>query len=142
MSDTLLNNSDLAGIYSLPPMRRDAIEKSARRLHFKQRHLEIAPGQMAGAVLEQLGKTLHFPAWYGANFDALHDCLTDPECLPGKGHILTISGSNNLRTSDPDGFAILLDVFTAAADERRATAAPLWVLLDTPAPGIATLPAT
>lgn len=142
MSDTLLSNAQLAGIYFLPHVRRSTIEKSARQLHFKHRHLEIAPGQMAGAILEQLGKLLHFPTWYGANFDALHDCLTDPECLPGQGHILTISGSNDLHTSDPEGFAILLDVFAAAADERRATATPLWILLDTPVTGIPTLPTT
>lgn len=142
MSDTLLSNSDLAGIYSLPPARRGEIERSARQLHFKNAHLEIAPGQMTDVVLDQLGKVLHFPAWYGANFDALHDCLTDPECLPGKGHVLMVAGGNDLRTSDPEGFAILLEVFAAAADERRATSSPLWVLLDTPAPGIDTLPAT
>ena len=142
MSDTLLSNSDLAGVYSLPPTRRGEIERSARQLHLKQAHLEIAPGQMADAVLDQLGRVLHFPAWYGANFDALHDCLTDPECLPGKGRVLIISGGNDLRTCDPEGFAILLEVFAAAADERRTTGSPLWVLLDTPAHGIDTFPAT
>lgn len=141
MSEQLFNSAERAGIYYLAATRRYMIEKAARPPGFHIWHLEIAPGQMAGAVLEQIGKILRFPEWYGANFDALHDCLTDPQCLPGNGHILTIAGSDNLRTSDPEGFATLLDVFRAAADELRQTGVPLWILLDRTAPGVRSLPA-
>ena len=141
MSDQLLSKSEQAGIYYLAATRRTMIENAARQLRFRHWHLEIAPGQMAGAVLEQIGKVLHFPEWYGANFDALHDCLTDPECLPGTGHILTISGCNGLRSRDPEGFATLLEVFKAATDDLRQAGVPLWILLDKPLPGIHSLPA-
>ncbi len=141
MSEQLLSNTEQAGIYYLAANRRNMAEQAARQLRFHHWHLEIAPGEMAAAALEQIGKTLHFPDWYGANFDALHDCLTDPQCLPGNGHILTIAGSDNLRTSDPEGFATLLDVFGAAADELRQTGVPLWILLDRAAPGVRSLPA-
>ena len=141
MSEKFLSKSDQSGVYYLPASRRGAIEKAARQLHFRHWHLEIAPGEKAGAVLEQIGKVLHFPEWYGTNFDALHDCLTDPESLPGTGHILTINGSDNLRASDPEGYATLLEVFTTAADDLRQTGISLWILLDNPAPGIRSLPA-
>ena len=141
MSDQLLSKSEQAGIYYLAAARRNMIENAARQLQFRHWHLEIPPGQMAGAVLEQIGKVLHFPEWYGANFDALHDCLTDAECLPGTGHILTISGCNGLRSSDPEGFATLLEVFKAATDDLRQAGVPLWILLDKPLPGIHSLPA-
>ena len=53
-----------------------------------------------GALLKQLGEALNFPDWYGANFDALHDCLTDPDCLPG-GHdpdLRSRPGENEIGT--------------------------------------------
>ena len=31
----------------------------------------------ADAVYDYLQKELRFPAWFGRNLDALHDCLTD-----------------------------------------------------------------
>ena len=31
----------------------------------------------ADAVYDYLTKELSFPAWFGRNLDALHDCLTD-----------------------------------------------------------------
>ena len=83
---------------------------------------------------------MNFPDWYGVNFDALVDCLTEPECLPGKGQVLVVDGAATLRQGDPRAFATLLEVLRAAAGGRRAAGAPLWILLDTHAPGIHSLP--
>lgn len=141
MSEKLLANAELAGVYRFPATRRDAIGRSARHNHLRLWHVAIAPGQKSGAVLEAIGQALHFPEWYGANFDALRDCLTDPEVMPGTGHLLIISGGNNLRASDPQGFATLLEVLTTSADERRQAGTPLWILFDEPLAGVAPLPA-
>lgn len=139
MGDKLLGNPERAGVYHLPATRRSAVELAARKLHYKYHHLEIHRGMDIDAILARIGEVLHFPDWYGANFDALNDCLTDPEYLPGKGHILTIDGCEQMLASDPVGYATLLEVFTAAIDDLGKTGVPLWVLLDQPAQGIRTL---
>lgn len=141
MSEKLLSNAQRAGIYYLPANRRTAVEGTAEKLHFARPHVEITPAMNIAAVLAGIGKALQFPDWYGANFDALHDCLTDPGCLPGKGHVITVSGCEHLLTSAPDEFATLLEVLTAAIDELRETNVPLWVLLDKPILDIPPLPA-
>ena len=139
MGGTLLSNPERAGVYHLPATCHSAVELAARKLHYSHHHLKIHRGMSIDTVLARIGEALHFPDWYGANFDALNDCLTDPECLPGKGHILTIDGCEHLLASDPDGCATLLEVFAAVIDDLRKTGIPLWVLLDKPAPGIRTL---
>ena len=35
----------------------------------------LSPAQLHGKI----GEALAFPSWYGANLDALYDCLTDLE---------------------------------------------------------------
>jgi hypothetical protein len=139
MGDTLLSTPERAGVYHLPPVKRRAIELAARKRHYSCHHLDIHQGMDIEAVLARIGEVLHFPDWYGANFDALNDCLTDPECLPGKGHILTIDGCEQMLASDPIGYATLLEVFVAAIEDLRKIGTPLWILLDKPAPGIRTL---
>ncbi len=140
MNEHFFSDPARAGVYYLAATRRGMADKPAWPPGFRHWHLEIARGQTTAAVLEQIGKTLRLPEWYGANFDALHDCLSDPQCLPGKGHVLSIAGSDNLRAGDPDGFATLLEVFQAAADALREANIPLWILLDAKAPGIRPLP--
>lgn len=141
MSEKLLANAQRAGVYHVPASMRDAVGLAAKRGRLRQWHMAIAPGQKSGSVLHEIGKTLQFPEWYGANFDALRDCLTDPEIMPGTGHLLSISGGDHLRAADPAGFATLLEVLETAADERRQAGKPLWILFDEPVTGIRPLPA-
>ena len=39
--------------------------------------LEVSACETAEDLHRALAEGLHFPAWYGGNLDALHDCLTD-----------------------------------------------------------------
>ena len=39
--------------------------------------LDVSACKSAEELHRALADGLHFPAWYGGNLDALHDCLTD-----------------------------------------------------------------
>lgn len=140
MSETLLKNAAASGVYYLPPSRRTGLEMAASRLRFNLLSAEIAGHPSPEAMLRQLGSALQLPIWYGANFDALYDCLTDPDWQPAKGHVLQLQGMGALRTADPDVFTTLIEVLQAAAEARRDMDAPFWILIDAPARGIPTLP--
>lgn len=140
MTDKLLKKADRAGLYHLPPLRREAIEASARKYHFPVLHADVSAHQTMETTLRLLGNALQFPIWFGANLDALFDCLTDPDWLPAKGHVVILSGIDSVRIADPEDFATLIEVLQAASESRREAGSPLWILIDTPARGIATLP--
>ena len=140
MSEKFLGKADKAAVYYLPASRRNAIDATARKLQLRPIPVDLSRAASAGEALRRIGEALNFPDWYGANFDALIDCLTDPECLPGKGHVLFVDGAATLRQGDPRAFATLLEVLQAAAGERRAAGSPLWILLDTEAPSVNSLP--
>ena len=140
MSEKFIRKADQAGIYYLPASRRTAAEAAAEKAHLRPTLVKISRGMHSAALLKQLGEALNFPDWYGANFDALHDCLTDPDFVPGKGLVLFLTGTASLHKGDPDGFATLIEVFQAVAGELGQRGVPFWVMLDSPATGIATLP--
>ena len=140
MGDHVFSNIDSSGVYSIAPDRRTAAESAAAKEHLDLLQANIPPQASKDQALAQLGTDLSFPAWYGANFDALFDCLTDPDWSPAKGHVILITGMGELRSSDLEAFTTLIDVFQAAAEARQAANCPLWILLDSPARGIAALP--
>ena len=140
MSEKFIRKADRAGIYYLPANRRAATEAAAEKAHLRPTPVKISRGMHSAALLKQLGEALNFPDWYGANFDALHDCLTDPDWASGKGIALFLTGTGSLHKSDPDGLATLIEVFQAAVGELGRSGTPLWVLLDSPATGIPPLP--
>jgi RNAse (barnase) inhibitor barstar len=68
------------------------------------------------SVLVAIGRALEFPAWFGANLDALYDSLTDmPERLPAPGYVIVLDGLK--QGQDNDDNAAILDVFRDAAEE-------------------------
>lgn len=140
MSENLLKNTQAAGVYHLSPSRQPALEASAGRARFCLLKADIATHASVEEALRQLGSALQFPIWYGANFDALFDCLTDPDWQPAKGHVLLINGMARLRTTDPDDFATLIEVFQAVVEAWRDKEAPFWIVIDAPARGVPPFP--
>ncbi|MBS1190711.1 MAG: hypothetical protein H6R10_2503 [Rhodocyclaceae bacterium] len=140
MTASLFHDASRAGVFHLPTQRRNAIEKAAGAVRMKLSRVVISHSTDSEGVLRQLGLALAFPDWYGANLDALHDCLTDPDWQPASGQILLIEGLQDLRSADPEGFSALVEVFQSAAEIDRDAGRPLWVLLDTPAADLPLLP--
>lgn len=139
MSDNLLETASESGVFHLAAAQQSTIEAAAHQADFCVLKADIAWPASTQDVLHQLGSALDFPSWYGANFDALYDCLTDPDWHPAKGHVLFINGITRLRAPHPVDFATLIEVLQAAAEDRRKTHVPFWILIDAPARGIPTL---
>lgn len=59
-----------------------------------------------------IARALEFPRWFGGNWDALEDCLTDLSWLNSEGQVLLIEGAAALSKDD---YGILVDILSAAA---------------------------
>ena len=128
------------GVYHLPAERRAEFESLAQGAHQKIEPIDLARHSTLAGALKKIGTILNFPAWYGANLDALFDCLTDPECLASRGSVISISGSQRLAGAQPEAFSTLLDVLQSAAETLRDDGTLFWVLVDTPNPALSALP--
>ena len=60
---------------------------------------------------------LQFRSYFGRNWDALDECITDLEWLPGKAYILFVSYANDALGGQDRAFNILLSVIENAAQE-------------------------
>lgn len=140
MSASLFADAARAGLYHLPPGRRHDLAARAAEARQKLLDADVGHCETLRETLQAFGQFFAFPAWYGANFDALRDCLTDPDWHPKQGVLLHIAGLDKLRRCDPEALSTLIDVLRTAAAERSASQAPLWILLTSPARGVADLP--
>src|SRR5918996_5114712 len=62
-------------------------------------------------LMHQIAAALGFPDWFGENWDALEDCLTDLSWRQAQGHVLVFEGFQFLRA---DAVGTLIDVLAAA----------------------------
>lgn len=80
--------------------------------------------------LDLCAETFAFPDWFGRDWDALGDCLTDLTWqVHGAGHLVVYAGWQALAESDEDAFEVALDVFEEAIDLWRDSDTPMTVLL-------------
>jgi hypothetical protein len=140
ISNDFLPDGERAGLYYLPTERWENLGQQARRHGFHFLTADLSACRTTAEALGELGRAFVFPAWYGANFDALLDCLADPDWLTAPGQILLISGFASLRRSIGEDLSTLQEVLAAAAEERKTSAKPLWIVIDSPARGIPPCP--
>lgn len=137
----LLIRADLAGIYHLPPGGREALEAATQAVGYAWLPVHLGQTSDAEQLLQTLGSELALPEWYGANLDALYDCLTDATgWRQATGYVLLVDGCDALQTEDEDAFAQLLAVFEASIDYWREQGIAFWVMFDLRSNGLAMLP--
>ncbi|MFB7591782.1 barstar family protein [Streptomyces sp. NPDC056169] len=76
--------------------------------------LDLAGVTDKAALMDRCAVVLELPAWFGRNWDALADCLTDlPEPVA-----LVVTGWQGYATVRPHEWRTAQDVFATAVDER------------------------
>ena len=135
MTQHAKHNSLASGLFHFLPVDRTRIEEITLRHGSRLLPVELGNAASREQVLHRLGQKLAFPAWYGANFDALHDCLSDDAWRGKHGSIVLLCGLMRLQQTDPDSYATLLEVLASAA-QAHGNAHSLSLLLDHPAPGV------
>ena len=105
-----LSDASRSGVYRAP--RTDDVLDAARGSALRVARVDLAGAAGKEALLERIARALEFPPWFGGNWDALEDCLTDLSWSGAAGHVLLIEGAGAVPG---DERGILADVLAAAA---------------------------
>jgi Barstar (barnase inhibitor) len=79
-------------------------------------------------LLKNIAAALQFPGWFGQNWDALEDSLTDLSWLGAGGHVLLFE---NPRPGDDLG--VLMDVLRSSAEWWAGRGKPFFAVFIDPA---------
>jgi hypothetical protein len=87
------------------------------------------PAPAKAALLRTMAKQLDFPDWFGENWDALEDCLTDLSWHEAAGYVLLLEQFHTLGSGD---LATLTDVLSSAAAFWAAQGKPFFAVFVDP----------
>ena len=127
-----LTDAARSGVYRA--LRSDEIVDAARGTHLDLARTDLGGAPHKEALLERLAMALGFPAWFGGNWDALEDCLTDLSWRAGAGHVVLLEGHGELPA---DELGVLLDVLAAAADYWAGRGRPFFAVFIDPGHALA-----
>ncbi len=136
---TLLSRAERAGIYHMPFAADLALEEAAESLEYPMHRVDLTQVTDKEGFLDAIGKALNFPDWFGHNWDALADCLTDLSWMAADGYVIILDHADAFAAANPTDFATALSILQDAADTWRDEGVPLWTLVGTGSDGIAWL---
>lgn len=133
---TSLGSLPAQAVLPLGARRIDALRRAADRAGQRWLHADCGSARDKAGTMAALAEGFGLPDWFGANLDALYDCLTDLSPGPDAarpGLVLVVE-----RLPGPPGLAdddreALLDTFRDAADrfgERGVAFRVFWSLSD------------
>jgi len=114
-------------------------ELSAADLQALQAQLALAgfyiceiDGQAASdemALVIAIGQAFQFPGYFGRNWNAVDECITDLSWLKANGYVCLLRSATTLSKANQQGYPVLLDVFQTAADTWRQHGIPFKLML-------------
>lgn len=133
-SDDNFNLLDTArnGVYFVGDADLDPINDAAVAAVLYVARIELAGCGDKDELLTRLAAALHFPAWFGQNWDALDDCLRDLSWLPAAGYVLLFGHAADLRAAAEGDFETLLDILADITAEAASAHLPWHAFLALP----------
>ncbi|HET7931220.1 MAG TPA: barstar family protein [Rhodanobacteraceae bacterium] len=111
----------------------DVLDDAAHAEGHLVRRVNLAGCAEKPDLLRRVANALEFPASFGANWDALADCLADLEWLPkAGGYAWLFDHAGDLRDASETDFDVLCDILEGACVHWRERATPCFAFLAMP----------
>lgn len=136
----ILSDVARAGVYHTPRHGMVDLLAAAEAAGYACYRVDLGQVKDRDGLFQRVATALEFPGWFGHNWDALQDCLTDMSWQPAEGRVVILERCDAFRADHGEDFTTTLQIFSAAADYWREENAPFWTLVDMHADGIAYLP--
>ncbi len=119
-----------SGVYRLAddaPIKE--LEKLAKQYKYAFFLLDGAGIEDKERFLNRAATVLRFPDYFGNNWDAFEDCLTDMSWHETEGFLILYNHFEVFADHAPDQFKIALEILRDSADYWRDQRKPLFVFL-------------
>jgi len=118
-----------SGVYQLI-RQPEQIEQAAKQAGLTMFRIDFTHVKGKKDLLDQVAKALQFPAWFGSNWDALNDSLTDLDWLGVKaGYVIVFENIEHFARSHAQDFHVVTEILRAASEYWKNENRPFWVFL-------------
>ena len=81
------------------------------------------------SFLQKMAEVMQFPDYFGYNWDALEECITDLDWYPAARYILIYDYPESFAKAEPKQWKIAYDILRSAVEYWQGMDTPLEVLL-------------
>lgn len=125
----LLRNRELASVYSSDEDSARALFHAGAHAGFNVYRIDLGRARDAEDIHRIFAKALHFPEWFGENWDALVDCVTDMSWNEADGYLIILQSIGALAASAPQALDTLISILHDASETWKQQRVAFWVLV-------------
>ena len=109
------SNRCQSGVYLIDAAEREQVLRhGAFPAEFAIAVLDGTDAATRSGFFQAIACALDFPDYFGRNWDAVYDCLTDFNWLPAAGYVLVLDGFDQFATNEAKQWNIALKVLRDA----------------------------
>ncbi len=128
--DKLLAGELPPAVYRL--MSRAAVETVAERVEANGWRCFALNGDTINnksSFLAACASALHFPDYFGRNWDAFEECLNDLSWVTAKGYVVLYDNAENFARNAPEEWDVAFDILGDAVGNWQKNGTPFVVLM-------------
>ena len=118
-----------SGIY-LAPQTLSALRQAAADGGIAWFNLDLKRVTSKTCLLAVCSRELDFPETFGANWDALADCLQDFSWRRAPGYVINVTHAADFARAVPQDFTLLLEILDYAAKYWKKRGKAFLVIID------------
>jgi RNAse (barnase) inhibitor barstar len=99
---------------------REAVEQIAAEPGTKVFYLDGKKINSKETFLSKAAEAMQFPAYFGANWDAFDECITDLTWCPAQRYVILYEHGDIFAQAEPTQYQIALDILNSAKEYWEA----------------------
>ncbi len=125
-----LQDKDAGGVYFLDTEATiEELHRLVASIGFQFFYIDGKRISDKRSFLKKIAEAMHFPSYYGENWDAFEECITDLGWLSASGYVLLYDHFDRFSTKKPGEWKIAFDILHSAAEHWKREGVPMYILL-------------
>ena len=116
----------LSSVIQLPALALEQCAFAAGLLGFRVFDIDLQSCQTKEMLLRELAKVMCLPDYFGHNWDALSDILTDADFFDVPGVLVLVRNEAAFSKAQPADFTVFYEILTEAAHFWAEDDMPFW----------------
>ncbi len=117
------------GVYLAAPGADAEIRGAARSGNLEYMEVDLKSVKDKQAFLKKTAHVLGFPAYFGKNWDAFSDCLTDMSWKPAAGYVVFFKNHRPFAIKNPPDAHMAERIFDSSAQYWKQKKTPFYIIL-------------
>jgi RNAse (barnase) inhibitor barstar len=118
-----------SGVYLASDAEKTRIQQAAAYKGLDFIHIDLKRATGKRAFLKRVSEALNFPAYFGMNWDALNDSLTDLSWKHALGYVILLTDFQLLAEKAAEDFKVIRQILDSSAEYWKQKKAPFYVIM-------------